>query len=170
MQSKTNQKIPIEQLYDQAEKAMKDYVELAQSVNVPAQERPGLTYFLTSLLDYDAGNIYNYMITASAVLSALTDPKVSTPLFERIMLPHSDVLPKMLERLVYVLHELNGDDAAKSLIDYELKFGCLQLGPCEANRFQLELIISDYSFRLQRLQAIAPILEKINQNPPNPTV
>lgn len=163
MSNKFNEKTPIEQVQKQAEKAMGDYLELAKSDTTHSLERPDLMYYMVALLDYDMDNIYNYMNTAAEVLAALADPEVSRPLFEKIKLPHSEALSKMLERLIYCMHELNGSEPSKAAIEFELKFN---LGAHEGNRLQFELIIADYTCRLERLKAINPILEKINQTQP----
>lgn len=160
MSNKINEKTPIEQVKKQAEKAMQDYLELAKSDATHTRERPNMMYYITALLDYDQDNIYNYMNSAAEVLAALSDPEVSGPLFEKIKLPHSEILPQMLERLIYCMHELNGSEPCKAAIEFELQFN---LGAHENNRLQFELIIADYTCRLDRLKAISPILEKINQ-------
>lgn len=144
-------KPPVTDLADMAEKAMENYLEAVDASGCPHSLKPHFRISVAGLFHYEMDNIFDYMDTAAHVLSALTDPQVSGPLFEAIRSPYREKLPEMLERIIFFCHEVASSDPAKAILHADLG---LDYAYTEENRETFERIRIEYEHRTELINKL----------------
>jgi hypothetical protein len=109
----------LEFLHDQAEEAVKNYLEFLRSKDEKKLPDPDLTREVLYLLDYDHKSaLWEYHDNLSHFLTALTVPEVHAALVAAASANCIEETVQIIRRMLYFLHEIQESDAYLAALDY----------------------------------------------------